>query len=185
MKTKYFKLLHKKAFTTSVFALLIVSLFFLSSCSSNLSRNKAEKMLLENKEASWHTLTINANYHKNFDAYNFVYNFNWEQFVPKLVENGYLSFNRQYYNVTYYSLSSKFIKYIKDDKGSTKTFLIAELKDIEITGITGDDTYKSVNYTVTYTANEIGVFVLNSTETTKDRTADFRKYDDGWRLEGN
>ncbi len=182
MEKKHFICTRKFINTKGIFTLIIASFLLFTSCGSDLSRKNAKRMLLDKDQAHWHTLTLKARCHHRFYAYQLADNTGFELFVPKLVENGYLSFNRQIFNITYYNLTNKIMPFFKEDKGLDKYFVLAELNDIEVSGITGSDSHKTVKYTVTYTANELGNLVLNSTQLTKNRTAYFRKYDDGWRL---
>ncbi|MGB4577445.1 MAG: hypothetical protein WBI06_11160 [Paludibacter sp.] len=159
--------------------LVSISLCFIS-CSDDLSRRKAKDIILNQKNAGWYTINLSPIYNAGLNSYTFWFNKNYEQ---KLLENGFIKFEMNYFGLDYYSLTDKILQYKITGQSENKIwFKLADLYDINITGITGNDTYKHVEFNISYTPTDLGKYVLYTSELTKTGSLTFEKYDDGWRL---
>jgi hypothetical protein len=135
---------------------------------------------LKQKDAGWYTIHLTPIYNAGLNCYYFMYDKKYEQ---KLLANGYIKYEMNYFGLDYYSLTDKILQYKNTGQSQNEIwFKLADLKNINITGITGSDTYKHVEFTITYTPTQIGKSVLEPSELTKEESLSFEKYDDGWRL---
>lgn len=188
-----------KKLATSV--LILFSLIFFSSCSNNLSKDKAENLIIKKYSLpQTKTTTIKKSYYiKNRSegtglvpvgifsgGSDYTYS-NYEQLLKGYQANGLISINeRKTYNngISWFwadvSLTDKGKKYfISETKNEyvLKTYEISfgEIRDIQTQGkvATVNYTLKNINYSL---------FATDSTNATINRTETFSLYDDGWKI---
>lgn len=108
--------------------------------------------------------------------------YNRTTFEEPLVENGFIFKSFYYMGLNYYMLSSRLKPFLTGGNKSYCEFEIAKLKEVQITGISGDEYRKEVEFVVVYEPNEVGRFFIPDSELTKKKSRTFKKYDDGWRI---
>lgn len=168
--------------------LLLISLCFIGC--SDLSRGKAKDLILErmnnaapeNYKKDERNLTITLKVdpscgllRKDEDEPHYL------EAVDMLAKRGYITNNNN--NITLHDIIRPYIKTRK----SLLQYIdikIGELDEINITGISGSDTYKTVNYIKIYSLNNLGKEISYSGTLSITGRTIFEKYDDGWRAVG-
>ena len=178
----------KKYYFSNV--LIIFILFFsLSSCSSKLSREQAEKIIKEKYNLPTDEIielyVYDATFSQNFTENKF----------KRLQNEGLLTYSecgegmargvcatltekgKQYAASSQYKTDNMWIKKMKV-KG-------AKLDFGQITGIVvqKESNITEVQYQIVREVNPFGIIIANLNSGTINKTAIFRKYDDGWRIE--
>lgn len=168
--------------------LLILLLTLCLSCSNDLSRNDARKIILKNIPNEWQTfkLTFERNYSNGKirkayrapvdnnlpDSFSGVLNKTIDLFLSKnpIVEE------------EWNPLLAPFVE--TDPRGFWYYVSLADANDIEVTGISGskDDSYRKVNFNIIYKWNYNATNLGFNYDLKIERSLDFKKYDDGWRL---
>jgi hypothetical protein len=99
-----------------------------------------------------------------------------KRFENRLTEQGYIT-HTQDHNI---NLNKKIQPFTK--LGSDIEIEVATFNDVKITGISGNDNYKHVEFQIFYTLNELGKDIsYPSNYLIETSRMDFQKYDDGWR----
>ncbi len=173
---------------TNIVFLFILSIMSLSyiGC-SDLSRGKAKDLILDKKDAKWNSLTLTASLNNGLGGYDIRCSemSSKDNFQQQLIEAGFIKFKTNYFGINYYDLTTNILPFKISEQfdGGFFTFKLADIDDVNITGITGNDVYKNVEFTISYKPNEIGKLVLDPSSLTKQLTLAFKKYDDGWRID--
>jgi hypothetical protein len=155
---------------------------------SDLSRGKAKDIILDKKDANWYLITMSASLNSGLGGYdiscNEISSENNNSFKQKLVDAGYLDYKLSYFGLKYFDLTNKILpfKISEQFQGGLYYFKLAEIEDVNITGISGSDNYKEVEFTISYKPNDMGKLVLESSSLNKNKALTFKKFDDGWRI---
>jgi len=163
--------------TRILFSIIFVFISFCFISCSDLSRGKAKDILLgDNRFNKPNSLPLE----QKFGGYGFgLYSDrNMEQ---KLMSNDFIRLKLEYFGLAYYDLTPKCRPYIYNENG-IEYLKLADVDDIDITGISGNDSYKTVEFTIIYKPNEVGKIALRPDQLNVHRSASFTKYDDGWRM---
>lgn len=164
--------------------LFIMAIFTIISCSvGDLSRNKAHELIVP--IVSHETLLISVETETD--------HFEWEvpcreleryTSIDRLVQKGYISLRDKQYVGKMAVFTQKLKPYVLDPNRSWGIrIIVGTMSDIKITGISGDDTRKIVDFEILYTLNELGKDISYNQALSKQRSIIFKKYDDGWRIE--
>ncbi len=173
--------------TSRIFLLLLI-IVVSYSCSNDLSRDNARKIILSNLEPDHQSLNILFWKH----SANFLpggYGFTAHRYIDKnaeltLINNGFIT-DIGPGRSTYYHLSNRLMKHKTDDPSSHRNitvFEVAKFYDVEVTGIAGENNVRRVECVLIYKPNEVGKVMLNDNDLRKHKSFAFQKYDDGWRL---
>ncbi len=178
----------QKQYIMKTYHILLILLFSISSmsCSSDLSRSSARKIILNDIQTSEKTIDIVLQRQHDL-GYHLGSRFLWNQqsAEQQLMDHGFIRFRRLYYLVRYFDYTDKIMRHINNERSNPPHyywFKIAELKDVEITGILGEKNHRRVECVLIYEPNEIGNILLDESDLRKKKTFNFSKYDDGWRL---
>jgi len=170
----------KNHFSVIILFVFVSSLF--CSC-GNLSRSNAKNLILKQLHSDqskpiWNRESV---LFLDFDVNSFTGKIRLgsqqKREVELLLKEGYITL----VNNTNFDLNSKVKPFITFNNGCYIIF--ATMKDVNITGITGDDKYKEVQYEIIYTLNSLGEDISYSRGLTRQKSIRFRKFDDGWRIE--
>ena len=165
----------------TIYSLTIIVLFFLSSCSNNLSRGKAEDLIRESVYAKYRVLLIFSG-----DICAISENsLSPSQKVQNLEDNGYVKIKKYPYNEGFFKILDKGNEFFVETRGYKKSgyFEFGDIKSINITGIQIEDKSNCyVNVEITYKLNSIGEIYYQSSEWVIKRSLLFSLFDDGWRM---
>lgn len=171
----------KQLFQLSILIFAII----LSGC-GDLSRNKAKSIIFEKINSDKYRKNIVLKYH--ISTFNGKIRIETDEDLKnaKLLENnGYIKieYGSDKYSYNHISLLPKIQPFVYIDGGITSTvwIKIAELEDVVITGISGENNYRRVEYTFYYKLNEVGRAISYSNKLTFSEYNRLEKYDDGWR----
>lgn len=166
----------------------IILLFSVSSlsCSGDLSRSKASNIILKDIKASEKTIEIILQRQHDL-GYHLGSRFSWNQksVEQQLMNHEFIRFRQWYAGLRYFDYTDKIIRHVINERSDPPNFYwikIAELKDVEITGILGEKNHRRVECVLIYEPNEIGKIILDDSSLREKKTLKFSKYDDGWRL---
>jgi hypothetical protein len=162
------------------FMIAIIISIALTGC-NDLSRSKAKRIALERINSNNHLKYLTINYTAERRGIH-VSGSELEQ--AKLLEQaGYVSITYNSRDRYYYDFMNPLPKiepfiYLE---GYNARIIVATLKDINITGLTGSDNYKKVEYEINYSLTEVGQLLSYSERLSFKNNMDLTKYDDGWR----
>jgi hypothetical protein len=167
-----------KNFNLLLLAIFLSSAFLFSSC-NNLSRGKAKKIVLSKIEKDG--LYINLAHQRN-GRISKSRNYASEQSLNKLIDKGYVTLDNDNEHIT---LANKVRPYTKtkgiDPYHQITYIYVANFKDINITGIKGNDNHKRVEYQEIFELNALGKEINWHGGLFRNQHIDLQKYDDGWR----
>ncbi|MBS4060988.1 MAG: hypothetical protein KG029_11370 [Bacteroidetes bacterium] len=166
-----------KNFNLLVLAIFLSSAFLFSSC-NNLSREKAKKIVLSKIKKDDRVIIFHVSMSRG-RIEKVTINTGREN-LTKLIEKGYVTLDNDNYHIT---LTDKVKPYtqIINRMGQEVHISVANFKDINITGIQGNDNYKKVEYEVIYELNALGKEINYAENIIWNDDMDLQKYDDGWR----
>ncbi len=171
--------------------IILILLFAIGSmsCSSDLSRNQARRILLNNKDAEYNTIDFEMvrESHLGYVLSGVTHGQGRIRIEDQLMRHGFIRHDLNYMGLRYFTLNDKIMQHV-NEKGRYHNpprnyhFKTAVLKDIEITGISGGKQHKRVECVFIYERNEIGKLLLDESRLRRNRAFNFSKFDDGWRL---
>ena len=168
----------KNHFSVIILFVFVSSLF--CSC-GNLSRSKAKNLILKqlNSDQSKPIWNRDSEIVLDFPTYfgRIETSFPFKQETNMLVKKGYITL----YGSNNFSLNPKIRPYVTINRGCYIS--IGTAKDINITGISGEDNYREVVYDIIFTLNPLGEDISYSRGLTRQKSIRFRKFDDGWRID--
>lgn len=191
-----------------IYIVAILFLFiFLISCSNDLSRSQAKKILQNHAQPITRNLNYKYtipgwvdNYTGQENYYNITQIKETEDYLNKLKDAGYISYSNEKQYATAWTASSRqlCLDYSVTITDKLKPFIIGGNEDYvnfaiasetidEVTGITkSGDSVRYVEFTTKIIPNPLSeIMPLNDDERTPHRqTAMFQLYDDGWRFVG-
>ena len=171
----------KKQISQLSFFILSISLSIILSGCGNLTRNKAKTIIIEKMKSDKYCKSIVLTY--DISPFNGKIEGGYDLETDKLLEkSGYITIDSNNYNIT---LLPKIQPFVYIDSGITSAVWIsvATLSNVEITGISGEDNYRRVEYIRYYSLNEVGRAISYSKDLTFEGSISFTKYDDGWRIQ--
>jgi len=174
--------------------LLLTVSTLLISCSDNLSRSKARKAILDSglKDMQEISISFKRNYYNGSVEYERGL---WSGNKQLLCDNTSKIFDQLYKSGLVIdndgkrknnSWGEKVQSYVRTDVAGFWYFIpIAKAIDVEISGIEGADTdkYRRVECIVICEWNDVGKMAGLDFVLKIPRKFDFKKYDDGWRLD--
>jgi len=147
---------------------------------ANLDRILARKLIVKGKDFRFPKIT--ATNSKNGYIVKVHLGYLMDILVYPLEKAGFLYAHKTTFTEDYYQLSSKLRPFIFSGNSLYCEFEMARLKSIEVTGISGDEYKKAVEYTVIWEPNELGKLLIPISYFTRNLTQHFKLYDDGWRM---
>lgn len=160
----------------------------LLNCSSDLSRSEAKKQILENIPENWKIFKIQFGRDYSTGSIKDVYRSSLDNGLPdgsgevlnKTIDV-FLSKN-PIVESEWNPLLAPFVGV--DPTGFRYEIPLAEANDIEISGISGskNDSYRQVEFYVVYKWNYLATNLGFNHDVKIKRSLNFKKYDDGWRL---
>lgn len=171
--------------TSQIFYLLLL-IMVSYSCSNDLSRDNAAKIILDNLEPEHQSLTIkfwkhNANFLPGGYGYTATLDGNAQS---ALIAHGFITHVGPS-RLTHYHLSNRLMQYEIIDETPryvTTVIEVANIDGVEVTGIAGENDVRQVECVIIYKPNEVGTVMLSDNDLRKQMSFTFQKYDDGWRL---
>ena len=146
---------------------------------NELSRSKAKKVVLERINSDNHLKNLFISY----IAYN-----QGIQVSGSELEQAKLLEQAGYVTITYNSPVRYDMMYPLPKiepylfiEGYNARLIVATLNDINITGISGSDNYKKVEYICFYSITEVGQLLSYQGNLSFTSSMSLKKYDDGWR----